>query len=92
MHDLQAYSDVSAGLRKQASKEFEKDFLKLISSSVFAKIMENICNHKDMRLVANEKKCLRLAMKPNFKYGIKFSESLIGARMDKTTIKVMKVV
>lgn len=45
-----------------------------------------------MRLVANEKKCLRLAIKPNFKYGMEFSESLIGKQMDKTTIKVMKVV
>ena len=61
-----------------------------MSHSVFGKTLENICNHKGMRLVTNEKNCLRLVMKPNFKYDRKFSEKFIGAKMDKTMIKIMK--
>ena len=38
-----------------------------MNNSVFGKTMQNIRNHKDMKLVTNKQKYLKYVMKPNFK-------------------------
>ena len=60
---------VSTRLRKNAKNELEKDFFKLMNNSLFGKTMENIRNHKDMKLVTSDKKYLNYVMKPNFQDG-----------------------
>ena len=78
-------------LRKAAKNEFEKDFFKLMNNSVFGKTMENIRNHKDMKLVTSDKKFLKYVMKPNFKDGFPFSKHLVAVKMGKTEIKMNKL-
>ena len=53
------YIDLNAIWRTQATNEFEEDLFKLINNSFFGKTLENIHNHKDIRLVSVEKKYLR---------------------------------
>ena len=77
-----------------AKNEFEKDYFKLIklNNSVFGKTMENIRNHKDMKLVTSDKKYLKYVMKPNFKDGHPFSKHLFAVEMGKTEITMNKPV
>ena len=79
-------------LRKDAKNEFEKDFFNLMNNSVLKKTMENIKNHKDIKLVTSNKKYLKYVMKPNFKGGHPFSKHLFAVEMGKTEIKINKSV
>ena len=63
-----------------------------MNNSVFGKTMENIRNHKDMKLATSDKKYLKYVMKPNFKDGHPFSKHLFAVEMGKTEITMNKPV
>ena len=63
-----------------------------MNNSAFGKAMENIRNHKDMKLVTSEQKYKKYVMNPNFKDGRPFSRYLFAVEMGKTEIKMNKPV
>ena len=64
----------------------------MINNSVFGKAMENIRNHKHMKLVTSKEKYTKYVMKPNFKDGHSFSRYLFAVEMGKTELNMNKPV
>ena len=85
---MKPYIMLNTRLRTAAKNEFEKDFFKLMNNSVFGKAMENIRNHKNIKLVTSEKKYKKYVLKPNFKDSRAFSKHLLAMEMGKTEIKM----
>ena len=89
---IKEYIALNTKLRTTAENNFEKDFYKLMNNAVFGKTMENICKHRNIKLVNNEEDYLRCVMKPNFKSGTLFGLNLMGCEMGKTVLKMNKPV
>ena len=74
-------------LRKEAKNEFEKDFFKLMNNSVFGKTMENVRNHRDIKLVTTDKKN-KLVSEPNYHTTKHFADNLLAIEMEKTKVSL----
>ena len=57
---LQSYTDTNIKLKTNAKTKFEKDFFNLMNNSAFGKTIENVRNHRDMKLVTSDKRRKRL--------------------------------
>ena len=77
-------------LRKLAKDDFEKDLFKLMKNAVFGKTMENIGNHRDIKLVTTNKRRNKLVSEPNYHTINYISEDLSITEMNKTKIKMNK--
>ena len=87
---LKPYIDMNTELRKLAKDYFEKDLFKLINNAVFGKTMENIRKHRDIKLVATDKKRNKLVSEPNYHTINYISDDLSIIEMNKTKVKMNK--
>ena len=77
-------------LRKNAENELQKDFFKLMNNTVFGKTMENIRNHRDIKLVTSDKRRKWLVSESSYHSHKKFSEHWMALEMKMTKVKIMK--
>ena len=63
-----------------------------MNNFVFGKAMENIRNHRNIKLVNNEEEYLKNVMKPNFKSGTLLGLDLMGCEMGKVRVVMNKPV
>ena len=87
---LKPYIDATTELRKKAQNEFEKNLFKLMNNYVLGKAMENVRNHRDIKLVTSDKRRRRLVSEPNYHSYKKFSDHLMAIEMKKTRKKMAK--
>ena len=87
---LKPYIDMNTESRKLAKNDFEKDLFKLMNNSVFGKTMENIRNHKNIKLVTTDQKRSKLVSEPNYHTINLISEDLSIIEMKKTKVKMNK--
>ena len=87
---LKPYIDMNAKLRKEAKNDFEKDFFRLMNSSLFGKTMENVRKHRDIKLATTDKKRNKLVSEPNYHITKRFSENLSAIEIKKTKVQMNK--
>ena len=81
---------MNAELRMQAKNDFEKDFFKLMNNSVFGKTMENVRNHRDIKLVTTNTQRSKFALEPNYHSTKYISKDLLIMEMKKVEVKMNK--
>ena len=87
---LKPYIDMNTKLRTEAKNDFERDFFKLMNNSVFGKTIENVRNHRDIKLITTNEKRNKLVSEPNYHTTKQFSEKLIAVEMKKTKVVLNK--
>ena len=83
---LKPYISMNTNKRNEAKNEFEKDFSKLMNNSVFGKTIENVRNHRDIKLVTVDEKRNKSVSEPNYHTTKRFSENLLAIEMKKAKV------
>ena len=89
---LKPYIDLNTDLRTTAKNEFEKYFYKLMNNSVFGKTMENVRNHRGIKLVTTSERRNKLASEPNYHSTKYISKDLLVMEMRKTEVRMNKLI
>ena len=77
-------------LRRKAKNNLEEDFFKQVNNAVFGKAMENVRKHRNIKLVAIERRRNYLVSEPSYHIAKFFRENLLAIEMRKTQILMNK--
>ena len=77
-------------VRMQAENDFEKGFFKLMNNAVFGKTVENVRNHRYIKLLTTDKRRSILASEPKYHLSQRISNDLMIIEMRKVEVKINK--
>ena len=89
---LEPYISFNTKMRGDAKNDFEKDCFKLMNNSMFGKTMENVREHKNIKLVNSERKRKMYASKVNYKNTVRFSDNFMAMNMRRNKVVMNKPV
>ena len=87
---MKPYIDFNTTQRAKAIYDYEKDFWKLMSNSVFGKTMENVRKRCRFEMVNDETRFKKLVNDPTFDHAIIINENLTGVMRRKAIVKLDK--
>ena len=76
-------------LRQKAKNDFEKDFFKMMNNAVFGKAIENVREHRNIKLLTTKRRRNYIVLEPNYHTTKSFS---LPIEMRKTQILMNKPV
>ena len=74
-------------LRQKAKNNFEEDFFRLMNKAAFGKTMENLRKHRQIKLVATERRRSYLVSEQNYHTMKIFTENLLEIKIK--TIQIL---
>ena len=83
---------MNTGLKKKVKNDFHKDYFKLINNAIFGKTMENVRQHRDIKLVKTKRRRNYLVSEPNYHTKKFFMEIFLAIEMRKTPVLLNKPV
>ena len=81
---MKPYIDRNTKLRTEVKNDFEKGFLKIKDNIVFGKTIENVKNHRDIKLVTTSKRRTYLVLEPDYHTNL---ENLLAIEISKIKVK-----
>ena len=75
---MKPYIDFNTDRRIKSTNESDKIFFKLMINSVYGQTMENMRKRMKIRIVTNEKDCIKYSSRLTFKNSIIFAENLVA--------------
>ena len=87
---MKSYIDKYTKLRMASKNEFDKGFYKLMNNAVYGKTMENVRDHRDIKLITTNARRKQLVSQPNYHTCKRFSEHLMAIELRKTKVYMNK--
>lgn len=85
---LKPYVEINTKLRQNATNDFEKNFFKLMTNSIYGKSCENQKNRINVKLVTTEEQFLKETSKVNYVDRTIINENLVLVHLSKRCIKL----
>ena len=87
---MKPYIDFNREERMQATNEADKNFFKLMINSVCGKTMENMRKRMKIRIITNEKDCIKYSSRPTFINSIIYGKNLVALHEKPEEIRLSK--